>query len=93
MRKTARIFQPIMVIGIGLVLAVASAALSRPTLAPDTGYAAALSLQVTATPTAEEVSEIGSTDGIMLMSIVIVLIVVVPILLRRRSWEHQENLS
>jgi hypothetical protein len=90
MRKAARAFQPIAVIAIGFVLALASAALSQPTLAPDDLNAAALSLQGTATPVAEEVSEIGSTDGIMLMSIVIVLIVVVPILLRRRSWEHQE---
>ena len=86
MRNAARALRPIAVIGIGLLLAVASAALSQPALpSPDLG-AAALAFQLTATPTLQANSEIGSTDGIMLMSIVIVVIVVVPILLRRLSW-------
>ena len=88
MIKAARALQPIAIIGIGLVLALIAAALSQPTLAPEQPGAAALSLQVTATPAAQPASEIGSTDGIMLMSVIIVLIVVVPILLRRKSWEH-----
>jgi hypothetical protein len=32
--------------------------------------------------------EVGSTDGIMIMAVVIVLIVILPILLRRRSWQN-----
>ena len=86
MKKAVRALQPIAVIGIGLLLALSSAALSHPAVAPDELSAAALSLQVTATPTPQQVSEIGSTDWIMLMSIVIVLIVVVPILIRRKTW-------
>ncbi len=86
MRKAARVFRPIAVLGIGLVLALVSGPLSQPTLAPEKLSVAALAFQVTATPAAEQASEIGSTDGIMLMSVVIVLIVVVPILLRRKSW-------
>lgn len=42
-----------------------------------------------ATPTeviVEDVSEIGSTDGIVLMGVIIVLIIVVPILLQRKHW-------
>jgi hypothetical protein len=52
--------------------------------------AAAFYMQGTATPEATEgVSEIGSTDGIVMMGIIIVLIVVVPVLLRRKSWSSQ----
>jgi hypothetical protein len=32
--------------------------------------------------------EVGSTDGIVFVSVVIVLIVVIPILLRRRAWSN-----
>jgi hypothetical protein len=52
--------------------------------------AAAFYMQGTTTPEpTENVSEIGSTDGIVLMGVIIVLIVVVPILLRRKSWSSQ----
>lgn len=86
MRKAVRAPLPIAALGIAILLALGIAALSQPNLAPHDLGAAALSLQITATPAVQERSEIGSTDGIMLMSIVIVLIVVVPLLLRRRSW-------
>lgn len=50
---------------------------------------AAFFLQTTATAQPEDQkdrSEIGSTDGIVVMGVVIVLIVVVPILVHRRHW-------
>ena len=48
---------------------------------------AALFFQITATPQpAQDRSEIGSTDGLTLMSFVIVSIIVIPIFLRRKSW-------
>jgi hypothetical protein len=51
--------------------------------------AAAFYMQGTATPeVTENGSEIGSTDGIVLMGIIIVMIVVLPVLLRRKSWLH-----
>jgi hypothetical protein len=50
--------------------------------------AAAFFAQSTTTPQVEDVSEIGSTDGIVLMGVVIVMIVVVPILLRRKTWSE-----
>ncbi|MBL8049929.1 MAG: hypothetical protein JNM46_01795 [Anaerolineales bacterium] len=40
--------------------------------------------QPTPTPTAQLDSEIGSTDGILIMGIVIVLIVTLPILFRKK---------
>jgi len=45
----------------------------------------AIVLQTTPTPqTADDISVIGSTDGILVMGIVIVLIVTLPLLLRKK---------
>jgi len=50
---------------------------------------AALFFQITATPQpAEDRSVIGSTDGLALMSFVIVMIIVIPIFLKRKSWSQ-----
>ena len=77
------------IIGIGLVL-VFSAALSSLTPAPSPMNirSAALYQSPTATPQVEDVSEIGSTDEIMVLGGIIVLIVIVPIFLYRKSWMH-----
>ena len=40
----------------------------------------------TSTPQAEDLSEIGSTDGIIILGGVLVLIVLVPIFLYRKAW-------
>jgi hypothetical protein len=48
--------------------------------------AAALYQAVTPTPVTGAVERAGSTDGIMVLGIVIVIIVLVPILLRRSLW-------
>jgi hypothetical protein len=48
--------------------------------------AASLSMQVaTPSPPAEDMSEIGSTDGIVIMGFVLVIIVTVPILFHRKK--------
>jgi len=39
----------------------------------------------------EGVSEIGSTDGIIILGGVIVLIVIVPIVLYRKAWMHPSS--
>jgi len=50
---------------------------------------AALFFQTTATPQPQEdKSEIGSTDGITIMSFVIFAIIIIPILLQRKSWSQ-----
>ena len=80
--------RPILALGLGLVLAFSSAALSSskpPVLQGDPG-AAAFFLQTTPTPQPKDQSKVGSTDGIVAMGFFIVLIVIVPILLRRKSW-------
>jgi hypothetical protein len=80
--------RPLLTIGFSLLLALFSAALtySVPPSTPGEATTGAFLLQATATPPADDLSEIGSTDGIVVMGFVIVLIVIVPILLQRKSW-------
>ncbi len=85
MRKSLR---PIITLGFGFLLALLSAALtySAPPAMQGDPAAAAFFLQPTKTPRPEDLSVIGSTDGIIVMGFVIALIIIIPILLRRRSW-------
>jgi hypothetical protein len=85
MRKLVR---PIITVGLGLVLALFSAALmySAPPNVQRGLAAAEFFLQPTTTPEPEDLSEIGSTDGIVVMGLLIALIIVIPILVRRKSW-------
>jgi hypothetical protein len=86
----AALVRPIITLGLGVLLALFSAAVTYS--APSTmdeafgGGAAALFLPPTSTPQPQDASEIGSTDGIVMMGILIALIIVVPILLQRKSW-------
>ena len=53
---------------------------------------AALSLQTTPTPSVEkDQSEVGSTDGIVIMGGVIAAIVLIPLLLQRKAWTQGNN--
>jgi len=83
-----KLMRPIITIGLGLVLALSSAALSssRPAVLSGNPVAAAFFLQTTPTPQPKDLSKIGSTDGIVAMGFLIALIIIVPILLRRKSW-------
>lgn len=85
MKKLRR---PLITIGIGFTLALFSAALpySMPPAMNGTFRAAALFMQATSTPLQKDLSEIGSTDGIVIMGVVIALIIILPILLRRKEW-------
>lgn len=53
--------------------------------AAQNGAAASILQQPTPTPAADDGSEIGSTDGILVMGVVITLIVTLPILLHKRK--------
>jgi hypothetical protein len=80
--------RPIVTIGLAFVLALFSAALTYstpPAMQGDFG-AAAFFMQSTSTPPPQDLSEIGSTDGIVVMGFVIALIIVIPILIRRKEW-------
>ena len=84
----ASLVRPIITIGLGLVLALCSAALtySAPPSTQASFGSAALFLQTTETPQAEDLSVIGSTDGIIAMGFLIAVIIIIPILLQRKSW-------
>lgn len=90
-----KLLRRIITVGLGLVLALFSAALT-PSSAPSTSEgnlsATAVLLQPTITPTPQpqDHSEIGSTDGIIVMGVIISLIIIIPILLRRKSWMETE---
>jgi hypothetical protein len=89
-----KLMRPIVTIGLGIVLTLFSAALNYSYSASPaiqvTVSATAVFLQstptTTTTPQPEDLSEIGSTDGIITMGIIISLIIIIPILLRRKSW-------
>jgi hypothetical protein len=87
-RRTASLVRPIITAGLGLALALFSAAItySAPAVSPGNIGAAALFLQPTTTPQPQDHSEIGSTDGIIAMGLFIALIIIIPILLQRKSW-------
>jgi hypothetical protein len=80
--------RPIIIVALGVALAIFGAALtySAPPAIQGNYVAAAFFLQPTATPEPQDLSEIGSTDGIAIMGFIIALIIIIPILLRRKSW-------
>ena len=83
-----RLISPLITIGLGVLLAILSAALtySSPSQAQKAFTDSSYFLQTTPTPQQEDRSEVGSTDEIVIMGGVIALIVIVPILLRQKSW-------
>ena len=83
-----RIQRLIITLGIGSLLALCSAAItySTPAMGGTLGAGTFLVLQTTAPPQQKDLSVIGSTDGIVVMGVLIALIILVPIMLRRASW-------
>jgi len=92
-KKRLWILYLILIIGTGIAVMLTSAA---PTVRAHSDsstrfnsdlQAAALHQAVDPTPTAEPVSKVGSTNGIMLMGVIIVMIILLPILLRKSTWK------
>ena len=81
--KTTHIFG-IAFLFILLVLALVIATFN-PSIASAQNTTASISLQTAPTPIQNGISEIGSTDGIMLMGVIISMIVIVPVLFRRKK--------
>jgi hypothetical protein len=84
-----RVTPPLITIGLSLLLALFSAALSYS--GPSDAQRMSLPsgsffTQGTPTPTQQDKSVVGSTDQIVLMSAVISGIIVIPILMSRKSW-------
>ena len=83
MKKPLHILRPAVLIVIGLMLALISAAVGQPVAFGQAGTPTAV---VTATPSAVSSSEIGSTDGLVFVSAIIVVIILTPMLLRWKTW-------
>jgi hypothetical protein len=88
-----KFIRPILILLMSLFLALTVVAFSGTNSIQSSKFdeysGAALFLQITATPQpAEDRSVIGSTDGLALMSFVIVMIIVIPIFLKRKSWSQ-----
>ena len=83
MKKPLHILRPAVLIVIGLMLALVSAAVGQPAAF---GKAGTPTVIVTSTPPAVSSSEIGSTDGLVFVSAIIVVIILTPMLLRWKTW-------
>ena len=89
--RMKRFSRPLTILIVSLFLVLFSIAFSQSITAQSATVAgsnsAAMFLQTTATPQPQEdKSEIGSTDGITLMSFTIVAIIIIPIILQRKRW-------
>jgi hypothetical protein len=84
--KTSYIFG-ISLLFIVFVLALAAVTnFDQPTVSAKNLNTASLSMQIaTPTPAAVDHSEVGSTDGIVIMGIVLAFIVTLPVLFHRRK--------
>ena len=75
-----------------LVTSCAMIAFSAKRPTPNNTTGAALFLQTTSTPPVEkDKSEVGSTDGIIIMGGVIAAIVLIPLLLQRKAWTRGDD--
>lgn len=87
MRRFTRLF---LIIGAALLFTFAITAFAQSAIfqsAQKNNIAsAAMMAQTTPTPEQEDLSEVGSTDGIVIMGGVIALIVFIPILARYKDW-------
>ena|SRR3989304_2502637 len=84
------LFRRIIMLGIGLLVALFSAALTHSVAVQSTDLvnnaSAGIIIQTTVTPQQEDRSEVGSTDEIVAMGGFIVLIIILPIILQRKNW-------
>ena len=82
--KTSHIFGlTVLVLMIVAGLLILSA-FNQPTVSAQNLGAAAMRAQITATPAPGDNSVIGSTDGIVIMGVVIVIIIISPLIFRRK---------
>jgi hypothetical protein len=68
-----------------LVLVLIIVAFNQPMASAQNLSAAAFHLQINPTPVQSDASEIGSTDGILILGFVIMTIIVVPIIVHKRK--------
>ena len=84
--KTSYIFGIALVFIVFVFALIAAANFDHPTASAKNLGAASLSMQIT-TPTqsSENVSEVGSTDGIVIMGFVLAIVVIMPLLFHRKK--------
>jgi hypothetical protein len=83
--KTSYIFGITLLLIVLVFVLAAAANFGHPTASAQNLSAAALPRQVTTpTPPIEDISEVGSTDGIVMMGLVLVIVVTVPLIFRRK---------
>ena len=88
MKTKSKYIRTVFWVMLGMVILFTSLALTRPQpVTQDETVTPTVSADGTLTTT-EAQDDVGSTDGIMLMAVVIVLIVIVPIMLRRKAWSN-----
>ena len=73
---------------LGIAVLYTSLALNIPFPAAQDANTTPTLLESTIAVTPEAREDVGSTDGIMLVAVVIVLIVIIPILLKRQAWSN-----
>jgi len=91
-----RHIHPAIILLISLLLIFFGVAVSRSISIPPVKFSsntgAAFFFQTTATPQPQQDrSEIGSTDGITLMSFAITAIIIIPIILQRKRWSQTQS--
>jgi len=87
MKTISSMLRPLALIAAMLALAGLSAALNPSASLAQSPTPTPLPVVLTPTPgAAQAVSEVGSTDGIVLLGAIIVVIIIVPILWKRREW-------
>ncbi len=86
LKKRLHILRSVIILAIGLLMALISAAFGS--IAPRADLEAAAVYQAASpTPTAQvTTSTVGSTDGIVWLGVIIMVIILLPILLRRETW-------
>ena len=84
--KTSYIFVITLTFIVLVFALVAVANFDYPTVSPKNLSTASLSMQIsTPDQPADNVSEVGSTDGIVIMGFVLVIIVIMPVLFRKKK--------
>ena len=88
MQPPARLIRNMLWITLGVAVGLANLAFNPPRGFAHTKTSISMSATQTKESQAEIEQDVGSTDGIVLVSAFIVLIVVIPILLRRNTWTN-----
>lgn len=92
MKRTTRVFIIFILASLlAMVLTAFTQSLASRATFTQANTKASFFFQATTTPEPEDKSEVGSTDGIIVMGGVISLIIIVPILARRKRWARQPS--